>query len=163
MARRLTILALSLVFVGLWLVPNVAGQAFVQVHATSAQRAGTLEIRIDVVNTYPLPVVLGFDGPAFRAVVYREEQPGQMIAISEVTGEDPRLESGSDSPGGGESSSGSPDGEDRVAYVESGEMGSQRTLLRWPSMPPMAQSDRHLVRAWAYGVASPLLPVARTD
>jgi hypothetical protein len=162
-------------FVAVWALPNMAGPAFVEVSALVAPRASAsgptitiaglapvqataLDVGVEIVNRYPLGVVVGVSGPAYQAVVYRREQNGQLARVWQTTADDPALEEGSDSPVGGGSAG-------NAAVVPSGASRHDLTgstagfSLVDATGAPLAAGVYYL-RVWAYGIASGLVPIA---
>lgn len=178
-AGRIVLLAVGALligaFVAVWALPNMAGPAFVEVRALVAARAsatgptitiagrapvqaGALDVGVEIVNHYPLDVVVGTDGAAYQAAVYRRDSAGAMIRVWQTSVDDPALEEGSDSPVGGGSAAG-------AAVVPSGASRHDLTgstagfSLLDATGAPLAAAVYYL-RVWAYGVASPLVPIA---
>jgi hypothetical protein len=162
-------------FVAVWALPNMAGPFFVQVSALVAPRAAAngptlivadraptrataLDVGVEVLNNYPLSVVLGTGRVAFQAAVYRRAPGGQLVQVWETNANDPILEEGSDSPVGGGSAGG-------AAVVPTGmsrhDMTSSTTgfSLVDSSGAPLAAGVYYL-RVWAYGIASQLVPLS---
>jgi hypothetical protein len=162
-------------FVLVWALPNVAGPEFVEVRALVAprasdtgptivigglapSRAAALDVGVEVVNHYPLQVVVGTDGAAFQAVVYRRDGAGKLVRVWQTSTDDPVLEEGSDSPVGGGTSAG-------AAQVPTGTSRHDLTgstagfSLIDATGNPLAAGVYYL-RVWAYGIASPLVPMA---
>ena len=97
-----------------WAIPTFAGQAFVRVGASvvlvdaddtgptsltiagDGRTVGRARIDIRIENSYPLPVVVPFHGPAFVAEV-RSRSTGDASAIWQAVAGDPELEASSDS------------------------------------------------------------------
>ncbi len=175
-------------FSGIWALPNVFGSTFVHVRAvvtpvesvpaaTSPSagssavgpsvtlasgrtvRADRLEIAADVENAYPLSVVLGSDPIAYTAAVFaRTAGDGSLVRVWESGAGDPTIEEGSDSPVGGGSAKGAvvvPPGTMRHAVAE----GDAAFVLVRPQGSSVAPGI-YYVRVWAYGIASPLVPVS---
>ncbi len=162
------------------LLPNVAGSSFVEVRVVArpaetsatgaatvvvvdggpATRAGRLELEAHVSNRYPLPVVLGFRGPAFRAAVYARRQDGTLERVWEASTDDPVVEEGSDSPAGDTGS--------RAATIDPGStsraVATGATAFKWQSRNgAMLPPGYYFLRVWAYGIASGLTPIALTE
>ena len=166
---------LVVAFVTVWALPNIAGPAFVEVRAMVAGRAsatgptvaiagrspiqaGALDIGVEIVNHYPLDVVVGTSGPAFQAVVYRRDGGGQLTRVWQTSVDDPALEEGSDSPVGGGSTSGAavvPTGASRHDLTGTTAGFSLTDAAGAPLGPGV-----YYLRVWAYGVASVLVPIA---
>jgi hypothetical protein len=181
-ARRATLIgglaALLVVFVAVWVLPNVAGPAFVEVRVLVAARASTagpvvtvgsvapgrasaLDVGVEVVNHYPLGVVVGTNGSSFQATAYRRGDTGKLTSVWHTSVDDPALEEGSDSPVGGGSSAGAaavPSGVTRHDLTRS----STGFSLVDATGAPLATGVYYL-RVWAYGIASPLVPIAIDD
>jgi hypothetical protein len=162
-------------FAAVWALPNVAGPSFVEVRALVAPRpsatgpmvtigalaparAAALDVGVEVVNHYPLGVIVGTNGIAYEATVYRRDDSGTLSPVWHTGVDDPALEEGSDSPVGGGSSAGAaavPSGVSRHDLTGS----STGFSLVDPSGSPLATGVYYL-RVWAYGIASPLVPIA---
>ena len=165
-----------------WAVPNMAGAAFVSVRAVAvprnqagvagappsvlssvivggspAVRASALDVSVEVVNSYPLSVVLPTSNVPFEAAVYQRDSNGKLNRIWHATGYDPTLEEGSDSPMGGT-------GRNSAAVITPGSTshsigaGSSAFALEANGAPLPA--GVYYLRVWAYGIGSPLLPLA---
>ena len=172
--------AALIAFSGVWALPNVFGATFVHVRAVvtpvasaSASsggpsvtlasgrtvRADRLEIAVDVENSYPLSVVLGSDPIAYTAAVFaRTARDGSLVRVWQSDAGDPAMEEGSDSPVGGGSAKGAvvvPTGTARHVVAE----GDAAFVLLGPRGTYVA-SGIYYVRVWAYGIASPLVPVS---
>jgi hypothetical protein len=176
---RLVVFGLALVgivaFSGLWAVPNVFGGMFVRVRAVvtpvpsaagpsvtlaSGQtvRAGQLEFSADVENSYLLSVVLPSDPVAYTAAIYAHSPSGSLVKIWQSDAGDPVAEEGSDSPVGGGSAKGAvvvPPGTARHSIAS----GASAFGLVRPAGAGIA-SDVYYVRVWAYGIASPMVPLS---
>jgi hypothetical protein len=162
-------------FVAVWALPNMAGPAFVSVSALVATRdsatgptitigglpparASALDVGVEVVNAYPLDVVVGVDGAAFQAVIYRREADGRLTRVWQASLDDPVLEEGSDSPVGGGSAS-------AAAVVPSGSTrhdlsGHTTSFSLLDSAGRPLASGVYYLRVWGYGIASSLVPMA---
>jgi hypothetical protein len=163
----------ALVFV--WALPNMAGPAFVQVSALVAPRstatgptvvvadrapveASALDIGVEVVNHYPISVVLGTGRTAFQAAIYRRDAGGQLVRVWQANVDDPALEEGSDSPVGGGAAGG-------AAVIPSGTSRHDLTAtatafnLTDATGAPLPAGVYYL-RVWAYGIGSQLVPMA---
>jgi len=162
-------------FVATWALPNMAGPLFVQVSVLVAPRPGVtgptviiadrapvqataLDIGVEVVNHYPLGVVLGTGRTAFQAAIYRRDATGQLVRVWQTSANDPLLEEGSDSPVGGGSSGG-------AAVVPSGTTRHDLTsstawfnLVGGPGAP--LEAGVYYLRVWAYGIGSQLVPIS---
>ena len=141
---------LVVAFVTVWALPNIAGRSPIQ--------AGALDIGVEIVNHYPLDVVVGTSGPAFQAVVYRRDGGGQLTRVWQTSVDDPALEEGSDSPVGGGSTSGAavvPTGASRHDLTGTTAGFSLTDAAGAPLGPGV-----YYLRVWAYGVASVLVPIA---
>ena len=168
--------ALAIVaFVATWALPNMAGPLFVQVSALVAPRpsvsgptvmiadrapvqATALDVGVEVVNHYPLSVVLGTGRTAFQAAVYRRDTTGHLVRVWQANLNDPLLEEGSDSPVGGGSAGG-------AAVIASGttrhDLTSPTTWLNLVGGPGAAlPAGVYYLRVWAYGIGSQLVPIA---
>jgi hypothetical protein len=153
----------------------MAGSAFVQVRAivaarasssgptvqiggAGAVRANAIDVSVETDNRYPLPVVVGSSRTAFQAAAYRRDSNGHLTRVWQLGVNDPTLEEGSDSPVGGP-------GNDVAATVPSGvsrhviSTGSTSFSLTNPGGAPLPPGVYYL-RAWAYGIGSPLVAVA---
>jgi len=162
-------------FVAVWALPNMAGPMFVEVSALVAPRtaasgptvivadraatqATALDVGVEVVNHYPLSVMLGTGRTAFQAAVYRRDAAGQLVRVWQASVDDPVLEEGSDSPAGGGAAGG-------AAVVPSGTSRHDLTgstagfSLVGSSGTPLVAGVYYL-RVWAYGIASQLVPIA---
>jgi hypothetical protein len=162
-------------FVVVWALPNVAGPYFVDVSALVAPRtaanaptvivadrapiqATALDVGVEVVNHYPLSVVLGTGRTAFQAAVYRRNATGRLVRVWQATVDDPLLEEGSDSPVGGGSAGG-------AAVVPAGTSSHDLTSstagfsLVAASGAPL-ETGVYYLRVWAYGIASQLVPLS---
>jgi hypothetical protein len=162
-------------FVAVWALPNMAGPAFLSVRALVATqasasgptitiaglapvRASALNVGVEVTNAYPLGVVVGVDGVAFQAVVYRREANGRLSRAWQASLDDPALEEGSDSPVGGGSAS-------AAAVVPSGASrhdlsGSTSGFSLLDAAGKPLAAGVYYLRVWAYGIASSLVPIA---
>jgi hypothetical protein len=164
-------------FVAVWAIPNVAGAAFVDVRAVAvahaspggpvttvggspAVAADRIDVSVEVVNSYPLAVVVGASssGNDFQATVYRRDSEGRLTAVWRGSTSDPALEEGSDSPVGGNSS-------DVAALIAPGTSShliasgsSAFTLVG--ARGALVAPGIYYVRAWAYGIASPMVPIS---
>ena len=167
--------ALVAVFAAAWALPNMAGPAFVEVRALVAPRAsasgptiaiaglapvqaGALDVGVEIVNHYPLGVVVGVSGPAFQAAVYRRDQNGRLTRVWQTNADDPALEEGSDSPVGGGSAG-------NAAVVPSGASrhdltGSTAGFRLVDAAGAPLSAGVYYLRVWAYGIASGLVPIA---
>lgn len=175
MSRRRVLLVAAvlaaLVLLPGWAIPNVVGGAFVRVTPVVTPsdaggpagvdlvvggdrvRAASLEISLDVANAYPLPVVLGYRGPAFRAVLSRRGADGRLTEVWSATADDAGPQEGSDSPAGGR-----PD-----AYAVAVPPGT----TRWPlavgatALPVAGRlaPGVYQLRTWAYGVPAEPVPL----
>jgi hypothetical protein len=116
--RRLVVVIAAVVVLGGWAIPTFAGRYFVNVtgrivavpDALASGRAivlpdgslassGRARVEIEITNHYPLPVLLDFQGSAFRAgLVGRDETGGQPVW--QTSADDPLLEQADDSPDG---------------------------------------------------------------
>jgi hypothetical protein len=162
-------------FTAAWALPNMAGPAFVQVRAVIAARAApggptvtigggaavqanAIDVSVETNNHYPLPVVVGTGRNAYQAAAYRRDVNGHLTRVWQVAANDPALEEGSDSPVGGPSGN-------TAAVVPSGVSRHQITGpatsfgLTDASGVPLPAGVYYL-RVWAYGIGSPLVPVA---
>jgi hypothetical protein len=173
LAALTALLAVS--FVGVWALPNMAGSAFVSVRALVATQSSTtgptvtiaglapaqasaIDVGVEVVNHYPLDVVVGTDGSAFQAAVYRRDAGGKLTRVWQVSLDDPVLEEGSDSPVGGGSASG-------AAVIATGATrhdisGSTSSFSLVDSTGTPLAAGVYYLRVWAYGIASSLVPIA---
>ncbi len=178
--RRRTLLTLVLVagmvaFTAAWIVPNVAGAAFVQVRAVvtakpavggpmvvigggSAISATALDISVEIENHYPLGVVLGTGPAAYQAAAYRRDDSGKLIRVWQIGTGDAVLEEGSDSPVGGGPS-------DAAVVVPPGRSNHAITAAATPFRlvdvtGASLTSGVYYLRVWAYGIGSPLVPLA---
>ncbi len=179
--RRARLLVAGAAVIGLaiavpfWALPNVAGSAFVHVRAVvsprlaqdgplvaigaaPAVRAGGLEISVELENSYPLPVVVGTGPISFQSAVYRRDGSGHLTRVWQLGTADPAGEEGSDSPAGGGPNSGAavvPPGISRHAITG----GTNE-----PALASIVGTDQgigvYYVRVWAYGIGSPLVPMA---
>lgn len=173
------LVAVAVAVVAVVLLPNVAGSAFVEVRAVArpaetsssraatvvvgdgpATRAGRLELEAQVSNRYPLPVVVGFRGPAFRAVIYSRPPDGVLERVWEASLDDAVLEEGSESPAG--------DSGSRAAAIDPGSttrpVATGQTAFRWRTHSGAALAPGfYFLRVWAYGIPSGLTPIALTD
>jgi hypothetical protein len=162
-------------FVGAWALPNMAGPFFVQVSALVAPRtaasgptvtvadrsptqASALDVGVEVVNHYPLSVVLGTGRTAFQAAVYRRDATGHLVRVWQANADDPVLEEGSDSPVGGGSAGG-------AAVIPSGTLrhdltGSTTGFSLVDSTGTPLSAGVYYLRVWAYGIGSQLVPLA---
>jgi hypothetical protein len=177
---RRPILALIIVagvvaFTVVWALPNVAGSTFVQVRAVvTARAAGSgptvviagdpavqasgVDISVEVDNRYPLSVVLGTSPTAFRAAAYLRDDTGKLTLAWQTGVGDPTAEEGSDSPVGGGPTDGAvvvPTGVTRHVITD----GSQSFSLVDATGAPMSAGVYYL-KVWAYGIGSPLVPMA---
>lgn len=178
--RRRTLLTLVLVagmvaFTAAWIVPNVAGAAFVQVRAVvtarpaasgptivigggSAISATALDISVEIENHYPLGVVLGTGPAAYQAAAYRRDDSGKLIRVWQIGSGDAVVEEGSDSPVGGGPS-------DAAVVVPPGRSNHAITAAATPFRlvdvtGASLTSGVYYLRVWAYGIGSPLVPLA---
>lgn len=162
-------------FVGAWALPNMAGPFFVQVSALVAPRAASsgptvtvagraptqasaLDVGVEVVNHYPLSVVLGTGRTAFQAAVYQRDATGHLVRVWQASVNDPALEEGSDSPAGGGSAGGAatiPSGTSRHDLTGS-TTGFSLVATTGTPLP----AGVYYLRVWAYGIGSQLVPVA---
>jgi hypothetical protein len=167
--------AIAAVAVPVWALPNVAGPAFVRVRAVvtprlspsgpivavgaaPAVRAGSVGISVELDNWYPLSVVLGADPHPFQTAVYRHDATGHLVRVWQLGTGDPNIEEGSDSPVGGGPAGGAavvPSGISRHAITD----GSSELSLAGLAGPGSGIGV-YYVRVWAYGIGSPLLPMA---
>ncbi|MDQ3871420.1 MAG: hypothetical protein M3301_07390 [Chloroflexota bacterium] len=175
----LVALAIAAAFTFAVLLPNVAGSAFVQVRAVArpegsssaraatvivgdgpATRAARLELDAHVTNRYPLPVVVGFRGPALRATIYLRKEDGSLEGVWQTTLEEAALEEGSDSPADGGASRAAPlDPGSTTKAVATGD-----TAFRWESRTgARLGTGLYFLRVWAYGIPSALTPLSITD
>ena len=166
------ILALA---VPVWALPNVAGPAFVRVRAvvsprvaasgpvvavgaSPAVRAGSVGIAVELDNWYPLSVVLGAGPHPFQTAVYRRDETGHLTRVWQMATGDPVVEEGSDSPVGGGPSGGAavvPSGISRHSITSgTNELTLAALAVSGPGI------GVYYVRVWAYGIGSPLLPMA---
>jgi hypothetical protein len=166
---------LALGFLGGWVLPNVAGPTFLQVRALAAPRmsatgptvvvdgrtpvrASSIDVGLEVVNRYPLSVVVGTGIDSYQAAAYHRDANGHLAMVWQLGVNDPTLEEGSDSPAGGGPGSG-------AAVIPS---GTSRHNLSGSSTPfsltnaagkPLAAGVYYL-RVWAYGIGSGLVPIS---
>jgi hypothetical protein len=162
-------------FLGGWVLPNVAGPAFLQVRALAEPRlsatgptvviggrapvqASAIDIGLEVVNQYPLAVVVGTSRNSYQAAVYERDPNGHLIRVWQLGVNDPILEEGSDSPAGG-----GPDG--GAAVVPSGTSrhditGSSSPFSLTDSAGRPLASGVYYMRVWAYGIGSGLVPLS---
>ncbi len=162
----------GILVVALWGLPTFAGPAFVTVEPTIVAvpgpsrssravilpdgteiHAGRLEIALEITNRYPLPVLIQFHGPAFRArLVDRAMIDG--VPVWKATAEDPELERGDDSPDGGSGSA-------RVIRIAPGitRLAAADVGMGLDLTPTLgAHSGIFTVQVVAYGIAgAPLL------
>ena len=162
-------------FLGGWVLPNVAGPAFLQVRALVAPRlsptgptvviggrapvqASAIDIGLEVSNRYPLAVTVGTGPSSYQAAVYGRDPDGRLTMVWQLGANDPTLEEGSDSPAGAGPGNG-------AAVVPS---GTSRHDLTGSSTPfslsdstgqPLA-SGVYYMRVWAYGIGSGLVPIS---
>jgi hypothetical protein len=164
-------------FVAVWAIPNVAGAAFVDVRAVAVAHAsadGTMtavggspavaadriDVSVEVVNNYPLSVVVGASssGNDFRATVYRRDSGGRLTAVWHGSTSDPALEEGSDSPVGGSSS-------DVAALIAPGASrhliaGGSSAFTLVGARGALVAPGIYYLRVSAYGIASPMVPIS---
>ncbi len=167
-AAILAVAALVGGFVGGWALPNVAGAAFVSVRpivepvtATGGAsvsvsggtpvRATSLAIGIEVVNRYPLAVVVGSGRMSYQATLYTRDAGGRLVQVWAHGADDPALEEGSDSPDVG--SSGLPS--NRAAVVAP---GTHRLQVTAPdSVFPLTRAGAakavYYLEVWAFGIS----------
>ena len=171
----LVIVAGVAVFTVAWALPNVAGSTFVQVRAVVTARAAAsgptiviggdpavqasgVDISVEVDNHYPLSVVLGTSPVAFRAAAYLRDDAGKLTLAWQTGVGDATAEEGSDSPVGGGPTDGAvvvPSGVTRHVITD----GSQPFRLVDARGAPMS-SGVYYLKVWAYGIGSPLVPMA---
>jgi hypothetical protein len=167
-------LLVGVIFTGGWALPNVAGAMFVHVRAVvtpvgstsgpqvtvaSGQpvQAGSIAVSVEVENSYPLTVVIGADPVAYTASIYARGSDGKLGLIWHTGSGDAVAEEGSDSPVGGGSAQGAvsvPPGVTRHDVAT----GSDAFGLIRPT--GSIASGIYYVRVWAYGIASPLVPIS---
>ncbi len=181
-AFRLALALLGLVavgaFVGVWVLPNVAGPIFLQVRALAAPRLSTtgptisieggapvhasaLDVGVEVTNRYPLSVVVGTGAIAYKAAVYRHDAGGQVTRVWQSGVGDPALEEGSNSPAGGGSASG-------AAVVTAGTSrhditGSATPFALTDSSGQPLPAGVYYLQVWAYGIGSGPVPISIDD
>jgi hypothetical protein len=161
--------------VPVWALPNVAGPAFVRVRAVAspristsgpivaigaapAVRAGSVAISVELDNLYPLSVVLGAGPHPFQTAVYRHDATGHLIRVWQLGTGDPNIEEGSDSPVGGGPAGAAvvvPSGISRHVITDRTNELSLAGLAE-----PGSGIGVYYIRVWAYGIGSPLLPMA---
>ena len=171
----LVIVAGVVVFTVAWALPNVAGSTFVQVRAVVTARAASsgptvviagdpavqasgVDISVEVDNRYPLSVVLGTSPTVFRAAAYLRNDTGKLTLAWQTGVGDATAEEGSDSPVGGGPTDGAvvvPSGVTRHVITD----GSQSFSLVDATGAPMS-SGVYYLKVWAYGIGSPLVPMA---
>lgn len=174
-ALALAVGGVMFAFTAFWALPNMAGPAFVQVRAVVAARAraagptvaiggaaavqaGAIDVSVEVDNRYPLSVVVGSGRTAFQAAAYRRDSSGHLARVWQTSVNDPALEEGSDSPIGGGSAGGAavvPSGASRHNLTGSTAGFSLIDATGAPLTPGV-----YYLRVWAYGIASPLVPIA---
>ncbi len=165
---------LAVAFVGAWALPNVAGSAFVSVRPIavlipdssgpavsvaggSPVHASGLRVGVEVVNGYPLPVVLGSGQTTFHAALYRRDAGGGLTAVWISAADDPALEQVSDSPDMG--AGGLP--VNRAAVVATGR-SSHRIASASDAFRQMASGAAkgvYYLGVWAYGMTATPLPI----
>jgi hypothetical protein len=158
-----------------WALPNVAGSTFVQVRAVVTARAASsgptvvigghpaiqangVDISVEVDNHYPLSVVLGTSPTAFRAAAYLRDGAGKLTLAWQTGVGDATVEEGSDSPVGGGPADGAvvvPSGVTRHGITD----GSQPFTLVNATGVALSPGVYYL-KVWAYGIGSPLVPMA---
>jgi hypothetical protein len=158
-----------------WALPNVAGSTFVQVRAVVTARAASsgptvviagdpavqasgVDISVEVDNRYPLSVVLGTSPTVFSAAAYLRNDSGKLTLAWQTGVGDPTAEEGSDSPVGGGPTDGAvvvPSGVTRHVIAD----GSQSFRLVDATGAAMS-SGVYYLKVWAYGIGSPLVPMA---
>jgi hypothetical protein len=161
-----------LAFTAVWAIPNVAGAAFVEVRAIvvahpaagghsvtigndAPVNADSLSVSVEVTNRYPLTVVLSAGQTAFQATGYRRDASGKLVQVWRAVADDPALEEGSDSPvGGGQDAAAVAPGSTRHVVAD----GSNAFRLADAFGSPLP-AGLYYVRVWAYGIASPLVPI----
>ncbi|MGZ6314226.1 MAG: hypothetical protein ACXWNI_01160 [Candidatus Limnocylindrales bacterium] len=178
--RGRSILALVLAggavaFTAVWALPNIAGASFVQVRAVVTARAaaagptvviggGTpvqadaVDVSVEVDNRYPLGVVLGTGPTAFRAAAYQRDANGKLVLAWQVGAGDPTVEEGSDSPVGGGPGDGAivvPSGVTRHGLTQ-----GSKPFSFVDARGALLASGVYYLRVWAYGIGSPLVPMA---
>jgi hypothetical protein len=164
-------------FVAVWAIPNVMGAAFVDVRAVAVAHASAggpmtaisgspavaadrVEVSVEVVNNYPLSVVVGARGTGndFQATVYRRDSGGHLTAIWRASESDPALEEGSDSPSGGISL-------DLAAVVAPGTArhliaGGSSAFTLVGAAGALVAPGIYYLRVRAYGIGSPMVPIS---
>jgi hypothetical protein len=178
--RRRSILAVVVVaglvaFTAAWAVPNMAGSAFVQVRAVvtaktatvgpivviggkPAVQASAVDVAVEINNGYPLGVVLGTGATAFQAAAYRRDDAGKLIRVWRIGAGDATVEEGSDSPVGGGPADAAvvvPPGLTRRSITD-GSTPFSFVDATGTALPP----GFYYLRVWAYGIGSPLVPLA---
>ncbi len=170
--RAAVILALAAIlggFVGGWALPNVAGAAFVSVRPVvqpvaaaggasvsvsggTPVRASALAIGIEIVNSYPLSVVVGSGRMSYQATVYTRDSSGRLVQVWVHGADDPALEEGSDSPDVG--SGGLPS--NRAAVVAPGMHRFQITTADTVFLltGKGAATAVYYLQVWAFGISS---------
>ena len=170
LAAGIAILA-AVVIVGVWAVPTFVGGAFVSVRAIvvavpdaapsgvtvsladgSTHDAGRLRIEIEITNSYPLTVTLGFRGPAYTAALRPVGAAGSDTAWA-ASADDRALEQVDDSPDVGGA------GSTRVVAVDPG----SRVVTFTPTDPTGALANglvgaaagSYTLSVSAYGVSAP--------
>ncbi len=135
-----------------------AALSSVIIGGSPAVRAAALVVAVEVSNSYPLSVVLGTGPVPFQAAVYRRGSDGKLTRIWQASGYDPTLEEGSDSPMGGSA-------RDGAAVITPGTTRHSITSATAPfsltdSTGAPLPAGVYYLRVWAYGIGSPLLPLA---
>lgn len=124
MRRRAAVALLGIalaVAVVAWAVPTFGGRAFVEVRVRVVPIVGEpatgrsivlpdgsnadsarLRVVIEIQNHYPLPVLIDFRGPAFRATVIDRDSSGGP-PVWQASADDAAIEQGDESPDGGDS------------------------------------------------------------
>jgi hypothetical protein len=155
-----------------WAIPTFAGRAFVEVSARivpvaagsvrgpsivlpdgSTVDSGRLQIDIEIINRYPLPVLIEFHGAAFRATLTNSDS-GSAAPVWKVSVEDPTLEQADESPSGDLS---------RVVLISPGTTevatGTSGMTLDLAAVAPVAPG-RYSLRVTAYGIGGSPQPIA---
>jgi hypothetical protein len=174
-AMGLLAIAMILAFVVVWALPNMVGTAFLQVRTVvsaraasngpvvliargSPVRASAIDVSVEIVNHYPLGVVVAADTIPFQAVAYERDLSGGLTRVWSVDAADPALEEGSDSPAAGSVTEGAatlPPGVSRHHLTP----GSIAFALVGADGTPLPAGVFY-IEVWAYGIGSVPISVA---
>lgn len=162
-----------------WGIPNLAGPALLDVQlvalstsgaggatdrtivlgGTAAASASNLQLAVRITNRYPLPVTIGGAPMPLRVELRSRNADGTSSLIWAIEGSAAILEEGDDSPDGVSTS--------RAYLVVPGEtefaVGPAEGVRLLDGAGHPMEAGRYDLRAYAFGVASGLLPMVVLD